>query len=378
MLIYFIVFTISSLFLFLSENCKKRGIKSTLVICGLFIPVLFAGLRMIGIGTDTAGYVSILFDAAKQSDSYLNYMSTNIISNYQSRTIYSFVEPGYSTLVYFSAKIFGSYQAVLFFSNLPVILLMYFGMERNEIIKSKWLGMLIFYFIYYGSTFNWIRQWIAISVLFFGFSYLLKNQNSRYLLMVGVACLFHYSALVGIVVFGVYWLFSKNEIEPQKMNYRTVLVTILIFICITSIGIISKYIAMVSPVFSRYVNVYLSGNIKIMPMQIVRRIPYLFIFFVEFKRIRKQYKGLSYFILNLIIIDLLLSQLGSLFSQTNRISLYFSVFLLLGYPMIVRMYNRNNRFIVGSFLIAYAVFVFFYDYVLMGRSEIVPYLFYFM
>lgn len=54
---------------------------------------------------------------------------------------------------------------------------------------------------YYTNTFNNVRQSLALSIVFFSISYLINRDFRKYLLLVLVATLFHYSAIIMLVLY---------------------------------------------------------------------------------------------------------------------------------------------------------------------------------
>lgn len=105
MFIYAISFFVSVLLLFCTEVDRKNKLRNIIFIAiALMIPIVIAGLRMVGVGTDTRVYVYNLAQVAKESTSF-EYLGKNVFITYKYEMVAD-REIGYNLLVYFSTKLF--------------------------------------------------------------------------------------------------------------------------------------------------------------------------------------------------------------------------------------------------------------------------------
>ena len=179
-MIYVVVYAISVLLIYIVYNKKQnKTIKAFLILGALSFPIILAGMRKIGIGTDTVGYAKSVFQLAMNSRNLTEFFSTTIMFNFTTVTVSKW-ELGYVLFVYFITKLFHSYQIMLAVTHAIIIVLIYKGLHVYKNKISVWLGMLIFYFLFYASSLNLMRQWMAISIVFFAFQYLLKNKLSLF------------------------------------------------------------------------------------------------------------------------------------------------------------------------------------------------------
>lgn len=385
MAIYFMSFFLSTCLFWLAEKVKIGRIsKKIIVIFALFIPIALAGMRKIGIGTDTTVYTNVLFDAAKESGNFLEYLGRYVYSSFQNKRVASW-EIGYNVLLYLSAKLTGSYQGVLFATHLLIIFLIYGGLKHSKGHYSSFFGMFSFYLLFYGNSLNAMRQWIAVSVLFYGFHYLQENQNKKYFLTIIIAILFHNSGAIGILLWFIYKFFrdwhSKhslyvNEKKIDENIYKLLLFFIIGIIALAGLSTFGYVLGSINSIFARYVRLYISANVSIMPMQIIRRLPIAILLIINWKNINRSSKSVP-FLYGMFIGDLLISQLGSITAQSGRIGFFFGVYEILLFSELVHSQKRGSRIIYGSVMTIYYCLSFYYDFVLMGRAEIVPYLFYF-
>lgn len=383
MAIYFGTFFLSTFFLFIAEKTRSPYRKIIIAI-GLLIPIMLAGMRKIGIGTDTEVYVNVLYEAAHSSSGFFDYLGQEVYSSFQMKPVTSW-EIGYNLLVYISTKITNSYQGVLFATHLLTIAFVYKGLEKLEANFSRAFAMLIFYFMFYASSLNLMRQWIAISIIFYGFHFIQDGKTKKYLFCVILAMLFHNSAIIGIIIWLIYYFFenfnSERELAIGGKRLDSNLNNLIIFsiVCLAfllGISIVANILGSINAVFARYARLYISGNVQLMPMQIIRRLPIILLLIINWKRLNSIEKNTPFFYA-MVVLDVAISQLGSLTSQSSRMGYFFSVFEIIILTELTCKRKRDWKILYGVVLIMYCAMSFYYDNVLMGRSEIVPYLFYF-
>lgn len=383
--IYLITFSLSSFLLLLAEKGEnKKFTKRLLVFLGLLLPTLLAGFRKVGVGTDTKVYVYVLYEAAKKSKTFFGYLGSFVYSNFQNKAVTQW-EIGYNLLVYLSAKLTRSFQGVLFFTHALIIMFVYKGLKKLNGSFSIAFSMLSFYLMFYGTSLNLMRQWIAISILFYGFHFLIEKNIKMYLLTIVLATLFHNSGVIGILLLFLYYYIEKTNGKVSiaignlviDKEIKKVLITFAVaVVLLLGLEIFASVLGSINGIFARYARIYISGTIKIMPMQIVRRIPILVILICNWKKI-KQKIPFSGFLYVMFTLDLVASQLGGITNQSSRIGYYFSVYELILLPGIIGTQRKAERFLLELFFCLYYIFCFYYDMVLMGRAEIIPYLFYF-
>lgn len=384
MLIYIIAFFSSIFFMRYAETSKKNNAVNKLCIfIALLIPILLSGLRMIGVGTDTALYPKALYEAAKVTDNFYDYLNTRVYVPYRYRLVSEW-EIGYNFLIFYTTKIFGSYQFILLVTHIIIIVLLYGSFKRFEGTLSKTYGVFVFYFLYYGVSLNAMRQWLAMAVILFGTKYLVENNDIKFFLSIVIAVLFHNSAIIGIIIWFVY-KFCDHSFKYKKIKignicvsedvYKVIVVFAVGITCILLLGIISEVLSLFGSRFSRYVKVYLLGEFRLLPMQIIKRLPMILLVMISWKRISK-ITNLLPFLFSMVIVDLIISQLGSFSDQSGRIGYYFSVYNIFLYPIIIKAYNEPKKKLIFLMISVFVIFTFYYDYYYNGWHEIIPYRFF--
>lgn len=291
-MIYVVVYAISVLLIYIVYNKKQnKTIKAFLILGALSLPIILAGMRKIGIGTDTVGYAKSVFQLAMNSRNLTEFFSTTIMFNFTTVTVSKW-ELGYVLFVYFITKLFHSYQIMLAVTHAIIIVLIYKGLHVYKNKISVWLGMLIFYFLFYASSLNLMRQWMAISIVFFAFQYLLKNMKKTYIVLVLLATSFHYSAILGLAIMFLYYFLINDKkkyitvfVGGQRLDSTTIKIGIILFggiALLFSIPILSRILSAIG--LSRYASLYLIGSVSFKSNQIIRRIPFIFLVLYGIKK----------------------------------------------------------------------------------------------
>ncbi|WP_048727054.1 EpsG family protein [Carnobacterium sp. 1290_CSPC] len=183
-MILYMSLLISSIILgILIPNLEKNKKLYLLII--FLILALISGLRDKSVGLDTYNYTDLFF----------KYIDTNkLTTSFQNIRL----EKGYILLNYIIGIFTDNAQAVLMISSLFInysFARLIYKYSNNVAIST-----VIYIIFFYQSTMNTMRQYIALSIFFFGIDYLLKNEKLKYLLIVVLASQFHSSAWILIVL----------------------------------------------------------------------------------------------------------------------------------------------------------------------------------
>ena len=381
--VYIAMFFLSAILLMISERKEGSGAK-VLVMLALLLPIAVAGLRKVGIGTDTEVYVNVLYEAAKNSTSFFDYLSKKVYSSFQYKSVMNW-EIGYNVLLYYTTKLTGSIQGVFFATQLIIVYFIYRGIKEYSEGYSIAMAMLAFYFMFYGGTLNAMRQWIAIAIIFWGTHFLNNKQDKYFCITVIAALLFHNSAVIGFVIWAVYrYMDSERQRRSFAFNgvilsndlHKIVIIMLVGIFCLVGLNVIGALLSSINGVFARYVRIYITGTVRIMPMQLLRRLPVICLLIINWKKIQERFTK-SGFITSMLVLDTITSQLGGITAQSSRMGYFFSVYETILIAEIISVKRRNTRLIYYLFFVIFLFAGFYYDNVLMGRSEIVPYLFFF-
>lgn len=379
---YLICFFLSC---FIIKRIEKYEAKSLNFLTGSAIAILFpclmAGLRDVSIGTDVEVYAKPLFILAENAIDLADYLNSKYLYLYTAKFVTDF-EIGFSLMIYLVTKIFHSFFIELFIIQLLVIAPIYKSLVYFKGKFPIWLGMAVFYLMYYNTSLNMMRQWIAMAFLLYGFHFILENKYTLYFIIIGFAMLFHKSALIGIIVFILYQYMNsgiseniKISIKRGKYNSTFIRLLLILFIGLFFLCGLNNLYSLFSRLsfLSDYVQ-YISGSVKFSINQIIVRIPIIILFICNWKRIQKE-KKLGYFLLSSLIMDLIISQLVNVsFGQSGRIALYFGCYNIFLLPLIyASVEKKQKKIFIKYLLIVYLIFYWWFYYVYKNVSETYPY-----
>lgn len=374
MTIYIIAFLISILFIYWAERYNERDIRFLLCsFVAILIPCVVAGLRDISIGTDVKVYAEPMLKIAKDTNSFQEFYHTTWYMAYVRKSI-SDIELGYDLLVYITAKFFGSVQVLLFFTSILIIVPIYKSLLniRNKI--PIWLGMTVFYLMFYNTSLNIMRQFIAMAFMLLAFSELFNGRKGKFYAYSIVALLFHMSALLIIVLYVLYRYLTASKLMDMERNANRK--TILVFFI--GIGTLIFY-QVISRLLERFglaiYTRYLLNGLMFLPLQIILRIPFLFLALVYWRVLKKD--STSLFCVGIILLDTIYSQLAGMESQTIRISMYFAMFRVIFVPVVFSKLSVMGKRTIFVFILLYMCVYWGYFFVYRGIAETYPYQFYF-
>jgi len=377
--VYLIGFAVSLAIIAFSEK-KKLPLFLGCSAIAILIPCLIAGLRAQEIGTDVMVYVKPLTQSAVISDNLTEYFGCYWFLEW--RNLYAAdYELGFSLLIYLVAKITHSLGVVLFVIEACIVVPVFYVCARNRKQAPLWLGMAIFYLMFYNSTLNMMRQWIAMSMLLLSMQMLLERKWPGAAIFAVIACFFHTTAVVAVPVYCVYWFVRvprRCEIKEGgiRMSASTVF-ALLIFavgvLAVLNLGLMAKVLSAVGlGGFSNYISGESSG---LMLNQIVLRLPFAAIYFLCRYDGKNRDDEMPFFAA-MLLLDMVSAQLAGVDANAIRISYYFSVYSVMWVPRLLGgTANKAKRTVLTVMLIAFMLVYWYYSNVMMLRNETYPYAF---
>jgi len=379
-----IVYIVGFIFTVLASNCGGKCKKNLhkfyfWLLITILIPCVIAALRSYDIGTDVRGYAITMYSVAERSSSFSNYLSQNWLHVVTHKVI-SDMEIGYNFLVYVSAHFFHSFQVLLFLTEVLTVVPVYVGISRFREKIPLHISVFVFLTTYYNVSLNIMRQSIAMSFAFLALCYAInKSSWKRVVVVLVVGYLFHSSAIIGVLIVGLYIYMTHNQrgifklLNKRKRHVELgklaliIVVGIVFIVFYQLIGNLLRILGLGA--YARY----LSEGTVFLPGQILLRLPLFLIIFLEWNHLKKE--ELNIFFIALLILDLLTSQLSGVNTQAIRISMYFAYTKLLLIPI---LYNgtRQKRIVrpaINLYLIAYWTYMF----VITISGETYPYKFFF-
>lgn len=336
-----------------SFYADKTGKKTYLFFCALLLS-LFCGLRSTETGVDTIHYYKYL--------SYIRYCGIMFGSDI-----------GFSAISYFFMGLFDNpYYPLFIYATITNFLIVYRLWDfRNEC--SLPLMLLTYMVLYYPYTFNIVRQFLAISIIFFATKFIEQKHYIKYIIINLITSTIHASSLMCFC-----YLFVSFGTKTKNKIYK-----ILGFIA--AFAFIFAGMNFFSTNFDKYGSHLVSTyEGRIHAMTFIKMSFFCMIIFFnqhlcdrEFS-ISKNGKNvpMQKHILQIYAVGLCLYALGMIFPFMNRIGFYFimyempfwgqiiraktdgrayniMIFIIIGYMLVINAFsgeNADNLFYYHSFL----------------------------
>lgn len=350
MLIYVILALLNYYLLMLSKKTKDKK-KKTILISISFLTVFLVSALRVNVGTDYQSYVNWFNEIDQFSFHYTNFLFNNMI---------------------FIIKLITNNPQCLFVITSFIILILIYTYAIEEFEDYD---MALFLFIvlgFYFSTFNGIRQWLAIAVFMFSFKYIKQKELIKYLGCIIVASLFHITSLLLIPA---YFLFKLNI----KDRYKMIIIgaSFIIFKLVNFNGLIAFICKKVA--FSFYVRYFASG--VDLTQSVGSFLPIIlsfgmFMYYILFKKniIEKitfekyeRNKTLCFY----IVIFAITNTVNNLFS---RFSYYFIPFIIFLLPDFFVIFNGKYNKIMKLLVVVFGVVFMVINTLLKNSNNPLPYL----
>ena len=370
--VYIIGFSASLLLLYVAGKKEFKGqVGKICAFIAILIPCLIAALRSYNVGTDVEVYVRPLFYASNASETFSNYIAISYSLSGWDLNFVSNFEIGFTVLVFLVERIFGNFQILLFIIQALTVIPIYRGLRAFGKQQPVWMGMAVYYLMFYNQSLNMMRQWIAMALLFYALHYLRDRKYGRYFLIWALAILFHKTALIGLAVFVVYILIAKEN--TYNKTIKTLLIAVVGMVSLMGLPIVAQLLSNLGFNYGGYI----TGTLRFMPNQLLYRLPLMVLMIFQWRRMKKVDTHARFYLL-MLVFDVLASQLTSLYSLAGRIGVYFSEYYMLAYPAVyVSSARKDNKKLIGVAIMAYLCIYWWYSYVYLGNSETVPYEFFF-
>lgn len=346
---YLMIFIISSL---IFAYGIKRSFKPA-IVTGLILPIIISALRF-NVGTDYQSYVDIYDNLSGVPIKV--YLSGNFN-----------IEIGFYIIMKIASLFSNSINVMFGISSLLTTVFFYFGM-KNFRIKNMALSFFLFLTILYPQSFNLVRQYIAIAIAFYAFSFISNNKLLRFMFWILIASAFHASALLLLPVYLI-----KNLVNNRKPESYYNLIRIIILL-ITTLMCIPFLISFISNIdyfnkYSNYKDVINNGSNYIFYLKGLVYIV-LSLFYRQINASNPKYLYIYLF----ATIDFALTSIGFIAPMISRTGLYFSIFPLMILSAITCLFkDRLGIFTSYIMVVLYGSLYFIVIYYLNGYSDIFPY-----
>ncbi len=346
---YIISFLICIIIIYMAEKNDKKiseKLKILLFVLALLIPIVISGIRY-NVGTDFLTYY--------YSIDNINSMSIN-------QLLQSDYEIGFGIIAKI-AMCFNEEQVVFVIFAILTVIFAFLGILNKKEKISISLGMLVYLFMFFTSSFNGMRQCLAVVIMFFALKYIINKRFVKFLLFTLFAMCFHKTA---IVLLPFYFILNiKNDNSLIKL-VSLVAVTVLALNIDAFLNIMSNI-----ELFEKY-TVYTTGSIGGIG-HIVLNILILFVLSIYIKRLIHYDKDNEKFFF-LYLIGVILSMLSLKVVALARISSYFTIVLIYLLPAIPKVIKeKKEKECITILMFMFIILLFILEVYVFGMSDVIPY-----
>ncbi len=355
MIVYILMFLLSIVFMHLAnkqENVKRKNIFYVLSFMTFFLVSAFR----YGVGTDyLRRYV---YD-------YGRILEGIHVSN---------LEVGFQLLMKGTMLLSDKPFLMFFITSLMINGFVFYTLVKES--KDKILSICIYFFLgFFFDSLNIMRQYLAISFVFIGYYYLLKNKRLLFVISVLLASLFHSTALIMIIL-----VLCSDKV---LCSYKWFIPCIIAVLCLNTnlMNILEFFLQ------NTRFNVYFSGKLfkgETSYLFILENLAfYLLMIYIRNKGYIKHNDKKAILFLNTQALALLCMCLGTCHMLFIRIAFYFSIFQMLSIPYYLAHYKktymislRNKSYhinIVKALVICCMMVAFFRTNIQSNVNEVVPY-----
>ena len=371
---------VSTLLVYLAGHIKQKGFAKFLIIISVFVPCYLAAVRDSTIGTDMQEYGEHLFQICKGTSYF------EIIDN-------AYQEPLFILVASICSNFFNRYVYYFVLQVLVIAPIMSTVLYYGK--KKAWMGMLVYYLWFYGYTLNLMRQSIAIALIIYGVRYIFENKKNKYFLCIVIACGFHLSAILGLLIYAIYFVIiyeAPAQIETVedtarykkrfskafnnfKYRYNVVFRICCLGVMVISVFLGSMIIQGVSLITGRfgYQVTHLQSSYTFNTRYFVALVVIIFMINYRAKKNNIITSELYQLFIMLVSCGMILFQLMGISFQMYRVSLYFTCFFVVLIPMVFcgkkRMINTLTFWCIAGIML----YLFYGSVVLHGWNGIYPY-----
>ncbi|MBE6149306.1 MAG: EpsG family protein [Firmicutes bacterium] len=350
--VLFLLFLALSVFLFFFAD--KKDDKKILIIAILIISLL-AGLRGENVGVDTSAYM----------DAFVNQFPKS----------WQFEEFGFRFVSNLLMKMFNNASVVMLIYALLTNFLIFLRLWDFRKKSSFGLMGLLYILIYFLSSMNIMRQFIAVAIVLYSTKLLENKKYVLFFIIVLLTSLIHKTSLLSVAFIFVYcW----SDLSPRKK----IVFGPIMFVFIT-IGL-SYVIKYESDHIANYLSV--SNEVKNFNLTFIYRVMAFFISWIIYKKNivitfgkyskitnfsknkndKKEFNKISF----IYFLGIIFASIGMFFDNMSRVGLYYLSFEIIYWGYIIK--NSNNKVINIFLILLYASYVFIFEIIYNG-SMIFPY-----
>lgn len=323
------------------------------------------GLRDIGVGTDTTIYTESYFQEASFIHDWAALKEAG-----------EGIDKGYLLLSILATKLGSSAQSLLIANSLFTLTFFMLGLYnfKKALGIKMWIYMVFFCCLLSGPMLNYMRQFCAMSLLFYGFSLFLQKKWMPYIILQVAAFFFHSSSVFFICVPMIY--FISNIKDVRKRNLLTMGGFIMLAIMMGYYFYFLTLVGNLGFVKELYTDRYGADGSNVATQSFILGKSIFVYWFITLAIIfigNKQKaldKRLIYIIFVMFVASTVLQQLQFIVRHMHRMSLYIAIVY---YAYLTLLYQSKKVPLPFKFL-GYLLFIYqWYKMTIGGANEVYPF-----
>ena len=320
-----------------TRNESSKRFNLFVFLCALSL-VLIAGLRY-NVGTDYIGYVTSF---ERRSETWFS-------------DLLNWKEPGIGFIGAIS-KFMGGGPYLMLFMVSAIIIFLYVATIRKH---SDDFALAIALYILIGcwhNSFNGLRQYLAASILFAGHGFLKERKLIKWIIVVGIASLFHRTA---IVLFPVYF------VADEKLDWKR----IIIIVVFTIVLLLSSDVlfSIMEDLKGKDQSQLEYANRSVKSLRIIVTFAPLALAVIRGKEFFKDPENAFYIKMLIINAGFMLATSSS--AYLARVGIYTEIYTAMGIPRLIKGMSTKNKNI--WIVIIVGLYIIFWWYELSSRASLV-------
>ena len=357
---YVLIIFLGSIFAFLSQiNFRSNNNYKSRV--SIYLKKYFIFLSFLCLTIP----VAIRHYTGADYDSYINMY--NNISYFGPLSMFPKYEIGYVLLNYICFKVFNDYHSVFIIVAIVTNIFVYKAILYEKKNINLAISIFTYGFTLYFLEFVMIRNILAISIVFYGYKFLIENKKKIFFIIILFASMFHYSILFYCIV--------AILVSDKFKRIRIQIVVCLGLIIIILPKIIDNILMFISIIIPRleFYSIDISNNdFKISLYMFAYTLPLLLFLLYYSKFIKNNYRNSFYFFLYISsVILLFISSFNPIITRFTY-SLWPSLIILSG--SFVKQFSKNNalKILMVSLIIIYGT-VLIIKFITIKSYLLIPY-----
>lgn len=327
----------------------------------LLIIAFIVGFRY-DVGTDWEGYKLIY--------KYISYGLQPYSVGYNMPTFA--VEWGYFLINKAIANIGGNSEIMF---SIVALISWYFVFKSSPLIILP----LVLYFLFVDEIFFWsmngTRQFVALGIFLYSIQFIINRNLLKYILVLGLAALFHLTALILIPLYFV----PFQKLYNQKYWFVAFIISLFLadfqfFV----LGIENVFITIANyiPILSIYLGFFERGQYVAQELNVglgyyFKLLIFFFILFFSKDVVKKYPQTKIYFVL--FFIGSIIFNLFYMYQPIARVNVYFSIMRCYVLAIIVYQLWKDNKFRALSFGVVFLYFILFLSTIYNSSNKCSPY-----